>query len=114
MVTLHFAIVEGLAELVRDVIKGAVPRERTMGTAFAGVGRYRVVAGLAHSHLAGCDSVLVADASDAVALFPLFAEFPRDALVNAVLRFLLGLHPGDRIWKGTKRIKRIKRELDKL
>lgn len=68
-----------------------------MRTTLAGIGRYRVLAGLAHGSLTGRDSVLVADASDAVALLPLLAESSRDTLVNTVLRLLLGLHPGDRI-----------------
>lgn len=99
MVTFHPAVVQGrLAGLVEAVEDGRVRRRRrAMGTALAGIGRYRVLAGLAHGSLAGRGAVLVAGAGDAVALLPLLAEFPRDALVQAVLRFLLRLRPGDRI-----------------
>lgn len=100
VVTLHLAIVQRFARLaVRMMIEAGatVRRWRTVRTTFAGIGRYRVLARLAHGSLAGRGSVLVADASDAVVLLPLLAESPRDALVNTILRLLLGLHPGDRI-----------------
>lgn len=102
MVALHLAVVRGcLARFVgtsaleRRAVGG---RRRAMGTALARIGRYRVLAGLAHGRLAGRGTVLVADARDAVALLPLLADFPRDALVNAVLRPLLGFRPRDQIW----------------
>lgn len=102
VVTLHLAAVQGrLAGLVEAVEDGRVRRRRAMGTALAWVGRYSVLAGLAHGRLAGRGAVVVAGASDAVALLPLLAEFPRDTLVQAVLRFLLRLRPGDRVWKQT-------------
>lgn len=95
MVAFHLAVVY-FARLVR-AIKGPVRQRWTVRAAFAWIGWYRVLAGLAHGRLAGRDSVLVADASDTVVLFPLLTKFPRDALVNAVLRFLFSLHPGNRI-----------------
>lgn len=98
VIAFHLAVVQRhLARLVRAVFKGAVCRRWAMRATFARIGRYRVLAGLAHGRLAGRDPVLVADASDTVVLFPLLTEFPRDALVNAVLRFLFNLRPGDRI-----------------
>lgn len=98
MVAFHLAVVQGhLAGLVRTMIKGAVRRRWTVRAAFARIGRYRVLTGLAHGRLAGRDSVLVADASHTVVLFPFLAEFPRDTLVNTVLWFLFSFRPGDRI-----------------
>lgn len=100
VVTLHLAIVQRFARLaVRMMIEAGATVRRwwTVRTTFAGIGRYRVLARLAHGSLAGRGSVLVADASDAVVLLPLLAESPRDALVNTVLRLLLGFRPGDRI-----------------
>lgn len=98
MVAFHLAIVWGhLAGLVRAVIEGAIRQLWAVRAAFARIRWYRVLAGLAHGRLAGCDSVLVADTSDTVVLFPFLTEFPRDALVNAVLRFLFNLCPRDRI-----------------
>lgn len=79
------------------MIKGAVRRRWTVRAAFARIGWYRVLTGLAHGRLAGRDSVLVADASHTVVLFPFLAEFPRDTLVNTVLWFLFSFRPGDRI-----------------
>lgn len=101
VVALHLAIIQRrFARLaVRIMIESgaAVRRRRTVRTALARIRRYRILAGLAHGSLTGRGSVLVADASDAVVLLPLLAESPRHALVNTVLRLLLGLHPGDRI-----------------
>jgi len=102
VVALHLAIVQGrpARRLAGTAAECQVRQRWAMRTTLARIGRYRVLAGLAHGRLAGRRSVLVADASDAVALFPLLAEFPRDALVNAVLRLLLGeLRPGDQIWQ---------------
>lgn len=100
VVALHLAIVQRRFArfAIRMMIEiGIIRRWWTMRTTLAGIGRYRVLAGLAHGSLTGRGSVLVADASDAVALLPLLAESPRDTLVNTVLRLLLGFHPGDRI-----------------
>jgi len=98
VVAFHLAVIQGhLTGLIRAVIKRAVCWWWAMRAAFARIRWYRVLAGLAHGRLAGRDSVLVADASDTVVLFPFLTEFPRDALVNAVLRFLFSLRPGDRI-----------------
>lgn len=99
MEALHLAIIQGRFARLAVGIEGgaAVGRRWTVRAAFARIGRYRVFAGLAHGGLTGRGSVLVADASDAVVLLPLLAESPRHALVNTVLRFLLGFHPGDRI-----------------
>lgn len=102
MVAFHLAIVQGhlagfVRDIVRTVIEGAIRQLWAMRTAFARIRWYRVLAGLAHGRLAGRDSILVADASDTVVLFPFVTEFPRDALMNAVLRFLFDLCPGDRI-----------------
>ena len=96
MITFHLAVIQGhLTRLVR--IKGAVRRRWAVRATFAGIRWYRVLAGLAHGRLAGRDSIFVADASNTVVLFPLFTKFPRDAFVNAVLRFLFGFRPGNRI-----------------
>lgn len=94
----HLAVIQGrLAELVRVVIKGTVDRRWAMRAAFTRIGWYRILTRLAHGCLAGRESILVADASDTVVLLPLLTEFPRDALVNTVLRFLFSLRPRDRI-----------------
>lgn len=101
VIALHLAIVQRrfarLAIRMMIEIGATVRRWWTVRTTLAGIGRYRVLAGLAHGSLTGRGSILVAHASDAVALLPFLAEFSRDALVNTVLRLLLGLHPGDRI-----------------
>lgn len=101
VITFHLTIVQGrLAGLVETIEDRRVGWQRTMGTTFARIGWYRVLAGLAHSRVAGRGAVLVAGAGDAVALLPFLAEFPRDALVQTVLRLLLGLCPEDRICGG--------------
>lgn len=99
VIALHLAVIQGGLAGVIKTIEGSVRRRWAVGTALAGIGWYCVLAGLAHGRLAGRSAVFVADASYAVALLPLLAEFPRDTLVNTVLRLLLEFRPGDQICK---------------